>query len=51
MPRLIVGTLVAMGVAVYLTFPRIAGIDTWKWLLGAIGLSLFVLGAATRPEN
>jgi hypothetical protein len=46
--RLVAGALIALSVAALLTFPRIAGIETWKWLLGLVGLSLFVRGGLMR---
>jgi hypothetical protein len=37
-----------VGVAVVLAsvgiVPTVAGVSTWKWLLGVLGLLLFVLG-------
>jgi uncharacterized membrane protein YeiH len=43
MRRLVVAALVAVAVAVFMAVPRIAGIETWKWLLAAVGLTLFIL--------
>ena len=49
--NLIGGLLVAGLFALPFVVPVIAGIDTWKYLLGAIGLWLFIragAGARTR---
>jgi hypothetical protein len=40
---------IAAAGAVVLAVPQIAGIDTWKWVLGAIGLALVIkAGRRTR---
>jgi hypothetical protein len=44
------GLLVAAAIALPLIVPVIAGIDTWKYLLGAIGLWLFVRAGMGRPN-
>ena len=44
------GLLVAVLLAVPFVVPVIAGIDTWKYLLGAIGLWIFVRAGMSRPS-
>jgi hypothetical protein len=41
--RLTVGILVAVAAAVLAAVPTIAGISTWKVLLGVVGLALFII--------
>ena len=43
------GLLVAVLLAVPFVVPVIAGIDTWKYLLGAVGMWLFVRAGMGRP--
>jgi hypothetical protein len=42
----------AAGIAVLIAFvlavPRVAGIETWKWVLGMIGLALIVLAGRQK---
>jgi hypothetical protein len=38
------GVGVAVGLAAVGIVPTVAGVSTWKWLLGVLGLLLFVLG-------
>ena len=44
------GLLVAAAIALPFVIPVIAGIETWKYLLGAIGLWLFVRAGMSRPS-
>jgi hypothetical protein len=46
--RLAVAALVAFGIFLFMAVPRIAGIETWKWLLAAVGLTVFVLAGVAR---
>jgi uncharacterized membrane protein YeiH len=46
--RLAVAALVAFAIFLFMAVPRIAGVETWKWLLAAVGLTIFVLAGATR---
>ena len=39
---------VALVMAALLAIPEIAGVATWKWVLGAIGLVLFLAGSRKR---
>ena len=50
--RNLIGGLVVAGLlALPFAVPVIAGIDTWKYLLGAVGLWLFVrAGAGARTH-
>ena len=43
-----VAAVVAVALAFFAAVPRIAGIETWKWLLAAVGLTLFVLAGQSR---
>ncbi|MGE3509335.1 MAG: hypothetical protein AB7N65_10675 [Vicinamibacterales bacterium] len=52
--RLLVATLVALGLALPFTTPEIAGIATWKIVLGIFGLFLYTSGGrrnADRPRE
>jgi hypothetical protein len=40
--NLVFGVGIAMGLATIAIVPTIAGVSTWKWLLGVLGLVLFV---------
>jgi hypothetical protein len=42
--NLLFGVGVAVGLATIAIVPTIAGVSTWKWLLGVMGLVLFVRG-------
>jgi hypothetical protein len=44
---LILGTLVAGGIALAMSDATVFGIDAWKVLLALAGLALFVLGGRT----
>ncbi len=41
--NLIVGAVVAVAIATAMVVPNIGGVSTWKVLLGAFGVILFVL--------
>jgi hypothetical protein len=43
------GLVAALLLAAPLIVPVIAGIDTWKYLMGAVGLWLFVRAGFSRP--
>jgi ABC-type Fe3+ transport system permease subunit len=45
------GILVAVLLAVPFVVPTVAGISTWKYLLGAIGLVVFVRAGMSRPDT
>jgi ABC-type Fe3+ transport system permease subunit len=45
------GFAVAVLLAMPFIVPVIAGIDTWKYLLGAMGLWLFVRAGMGRPNH
>ena len=47
--RMIAGLGVALVGAVLLAVPAILGVATWKWVLGAIGLAIFVSAGRRRP--
>jgi hypothetical protein len=47
--RALAAILIAAAGALLLAVPEIAGVATWKWVLGAIGLVLFV--ASGRPKR
>ena len=40
--------VVAAVMATLLAVPEIGGVATWKWVLGLIGLALFVAGGRRR---
>ena len=46
--RLSIGILVAVVAMILAVVPTIGGIDTWKIVLGVIGLALFVLAGFDR---
>jgi hypothetical protein len=46
--RMVGAILIAGVMAVLLAVPEIAGVATWKWVLGAIGLALFLAGGRRR---
>jgi len=46
--RIALGLTAATVLAVVLTVPQIFGIETWKWILGLIGLALFVSSGRRR---
>jgi len=41
--RLAIAAGIAVVIAILFAVPRIAGIETWKWVLGAIGMAFIVL--------
>ena len=47
--RTIIGALTAIALAFAMAVPTVRGISTWKYLLGAIGLALFLL-AGRNPS-
>lgn len=51
MSRIIPAALVAAASALLLATPEILGIATWKWLLGAAGLVLFVAGGRRQKSG
>ena len=50
MTRALVGLGVAAVAAALLLIPEIAGVATWKWVLGVIGLALFRAGSRKGRE-
>ncbi len=46
--RITLGLAVAAILAAALTVPSVFGIETWKWVLGLIGLALFVSSGKRR---
>jgi uncharacterized membrane protein YeiH len=46
--RLVVAAFIAVALAFFIAVPRIAGIEMWKWLLAAVGLTLFILAGHNR---
>jgi hypothetical protein len=48
--NLVFGTALAALFAVVMLVPSIGGVSTWKWILAAGGLALFVL-AGRRPAR
>ncbi len=48
MTRAIVALVIAAVAAALLLIPEIAGVATWKWVLGVIGLALFLAGSRKR---
>jgi hypothetical protein len=49
--NLIGGLVVAAVIAIPFVVPVIAGISTWKYLAGAIGLVVFVRAGMSRPHT
>jgi type IV secretory pathway VirB2 component (pilin) len=49
--NLMLGGGVAAGLAIIAIVPTIAGVDTWKWALGVLGIVLFVLAATDGPSG
>lgn len=43
-----IAALIATTIAVLMAVPRIAGIETWKWVLGFIGVALIVLAGRKK---
>lgn len=50
MRTIIIGALTAAALAFVVAVPSVGGISTWKYILGAIGLALFVL-AGRNPST
>ena len=48
--RLSLGILVALVAAILVLEPIIAGISTWKVVLGVLGLALFVMAGSDRKR-
>ena len=48
MIRIVAGVGIALVVAVVMTVPTILGVATWKWVMGVIGLAIFVSGGRRR---
>jgi hypothetical protein len=44
MTRVAVGFAVAVALAVLMGVPSILGVETWKWVLGIVGLMIFAWG-------
>jgi hypothetical protein len=40
--KLLVASGIAILIALLLAVPSIGGIDTWKWILGVVGLALIL---------
>jgi len=40
---MVLGVAFAVGLATFAIVPTIAGVSTWKWVLGVLGVVLFVL--------
>ncbi|MBM3773222.1 MAG: hypothetical protein FJW27_18430 [Acidimicrobiia bacterium] len=51
--RMIAAVVIAIGLALPFTTPEIAGIATWKIVLGVVGLALFIAGSRkdSEPRN
>jgi hypothetical protein len=49
--RLASGVAVAAVLAWLIAVPRLAGVDTWKWVLGMAGLALFLVGGAQGRQD
>ena len=50
MIRIVAGLLFAVVAAALAVVPSILGVATWKWVLGAIGLAIFVSAGRRRPS-
>ena len=48
MVRIAAGLLFALVAAALVAMPSIFGVATWKWVLGAIGLAIFVSAGRRR---
>jgi hypothetical protein len=46
--RIVPAVIIAAAIAMLLAVPEIAGVATWKWVLGVIGLALFRAGSRRR---
>ncbi len=49
MRRMMYATLIAVSVAALAIGGEVAGVEVWKWLLGALGLALYL--ANSRPAR
>ena len=45
------GLVAAVAMAAPFIVPRVGGIDTWKILLGAIGVTLFARAGMAKPRD
>ena len=46
--RIVAGLMIALVAAALVVVPSIFGVATWKWVLGAAGLALFVSAGRRR---
>jgi hypothetical protein len=46
--RVIPALLIAAALASLVAIPEIAGVATWKWVLGLVGLVLFIAAGRRR---
>ena len=49
--RLAWGVVAAAVLAVLIAVPRVAGVETWKWVLGVVGLVMFLAGGVRRRKD
>ena len=49
--NLLGGLAVAVAISTPFVVPTIAGISTWKYVLGVIGVALFVRAGMGRPPS
>lgn len=49
--RMFIAVLMAGGMALPFAVPEIAGVATWKIVLAALGLALFVAGGRIAPSG
>jgi hypothetical protein len=49
--RLACGVAAAAVLASLTAVPRIAGVETWKWVLGVAGLALFLFGGIQSRKD
>jgi hypothetical protein len=49
--RLAWGVAAAAVLAALLAVPRVAGVETWKWVLGVVGLVVFLAGGVRRRHD
>jgi hypothetical protein len=41
----------AAALAWLMAVPRVAGVETWKWVLGVVGLALFLVGGMQGRQD